>query len=211
MLHRKRRLSVSIKEGMADQLRTSLRQRLRQCVQAHPFAAIGLLALVARLATMPLVPAPGYMDACYYYGIAHRLYHGHGFTENIIWSYLTPPASLEHPADPYWMPLQSLAIWASFVLFGESFRTAQIPGAIFSSALCALAAWCAWDLTRSRRSLWWTGLFAIFSGFWFPHWVNCDYISLYALIGAAALALTYRALRDEPISYTHLTLPTSDL
>jgi len=183
---------------MADQSPASFAGRLRQRAEAHPFAVIGLLALVVRLATMPLVPAPGYMDACYYYGVAERLYHGHGFTENIIWAYLTPPASLEHPADPYWMPLQSLAVWASFAMFGETFRAAQIPGAIFSSALCMLAAWCAWDLTRSRRCLWWTGLFAIFSGFWFPHWVNCDYIALYALAGAGALVLTYRALRDDP-------------
>ena len=167
-------------------------------VKKHPFVMLGLLALAVRLATMPLVPAPGYMDACYYYDVAERLYHGHGFTENIIWSYLTPPASLEHPADPYWMPLQSLAIRAAFALFGENFRAAQLPGALFSSALCMLAAWCAWDLTRSRRYLWWTGLFAIFSGFWFPHWVNSDFIALYGLTGAASLVLTYRALRDDP-------------
>ncbi|MFZ2644173.1 MAG: glycosyltransferase family 39 protein [Verrucomicrobiia bacterium] len=183
---------------MAEPLSTRLAGRLRRRAEAHPFVVLGLLALAVRLATMPLVPAPGYMDACYYYGVAERLYHGHGFTENVIWSYLTPPASLEHPADPYWMPLQSLAIRASFALFGESFRAAQVPGAIFSSALCLLAAWCAWDLTRSRRCLWWTGLFAIFSGFWFPHWVNSDYIALYGLVGAGALVLTYRALRDNP-------------
>ncbi|MBI5817823.1 MAG: glycosyltransferase family 39 protein [Verrucomicrobia bacterium] len=183
---------------MADPFFTSLAGCLRRRAEAHPFVVLGLLALAVRLATMPLVPAPGYMDACYYYGVAERLYHGHGFTENVIWSYLTPPASLEHPADPYWMPLQSLAIRASFALFGENFRAAQVPGAIFSSALCLLAAWCAWDLTRSRRCLWWTGLFAIFSGFWFPHWVNSDYIALYGLVGAGALVLTYRALRDDP-------------
>lgn len=185
-------------KNMAEPLSTRLAGRLRRRAEAHPFVVLGLLALAVRLATMPLVPAPGYMDACYYYGVAERLYHGHGFTENVIWSYLTPPASLEHPADPYWMPLQSLAIRASFALFGESFRAAQVPGAIFSSALCLLAAWCAWDLTRSRRCLWWTGLFAIFSGFWFPHWVNSDYIALYGLVGAGALVLTYRALRDNP-------------
>jgi hypothetical protein len=182
---------------MSQASSASFAGHLRQRAEAHPFAAIGLLALIVRLATMPLVPAPGYMDACYYYGIAERLYHGHGFTENVIWSYLSPPATLEHPADPYWMPLQSLAVWASFAVFGENFRAAQVPGALFSSALCMLAAWCAWDLTRSRRCLWWSGLFAIFSGFWFLHWVNSDYIALYGLTGAGALALTYRALRDD--------------
>jgi hypothetical protein len=183
---------------MVEPVTTNLAARWRSLAEAHPFVVLGLLALAVRLATMPFVPEPGYMDACYYYGIAERLYHGHGFTENIVWSYLTPPALLEHPADPYWMPLQSLAIRASFGLFSENFRAAQLPGAIFSSALCMLAAWCAWDLTRSQRCLWWTGLFAIFSGFWFPHWVNTDYIALYGLTGAGALVLTYRALRDDP-------------
>ncbi|MCX6910725.1 MAG: glycosyltransferase family 39 protein [Verrucomicrobia bacterium] len=170
---------------------------LRRHMEAHPFVALGLLALAVRLATMPFVPAPGYLDAYYHYGVASRLYHGHGFTETIVWSYLTPPAGLEHPVDACWMSLQAVCIWLSFLLFGENLRAAQIPAVLFSSALAALSAWVAWDLTRSRRYLWWTGWFAIFSGFWFPHWVGTDYFALYGLTGAASLVLTYRAVRDD--------------
>jgi 4-amino-4-deoxy-L-arabinose transferase-like glycosyltransferase len=171
---------------------------LRRQVEAHPFMALGLLAFAVRLATMPFVPAPGYMDACYHYGIASRLYHGHGFTETVVWCYMAQPAALEHPLDACWMSLQSVCMWGSFLVFGENLRAAQFPAALFSSALVALAGWVAWDLTRSRRYLWWTGWFAIFSGFWFPHWVGTDYYSLYGLVGAAALVLTYRAVRDDP-------------
>jgi hypothetical protein len=171
---------------------------LRGLLEAHPFLAVGMLALAVRGVTMCFVPAPGYFDACYHYAMASRLYHGHGLSEVVVWSYLAQPAAVEHPVDAWWISLQAVCMWLSFLLCGENLRAAQLPAALCSSALAALSAWVAWDLTRSRRHLWWTGLFAIFSGFWFPHWVGTDYFSLYGLAGAAALVLAYRGLRDDP-------------
>ena len=171
---------------------------LRQQMEAHPFVAVGLLALAVRLATMSFVPAPGYFDTYYHYGVASRLYHGHGFTETITWYYFTLPAGLEHPTSSFWMSLHAVFIWLSFLVFGENLRAAQVPAMLFSSALAMLAAWFAWDLTRSRRYLWWTGLFTLFGGFWFPYWVGVDYFALYGLAGAGSLVMTYRAVRDDP-------------
>ena len=48
---------------------------------------------------------PSYFDAYYYTTNAQRLAEGHGFSEEIIWEYLSDPDSLPTPSFMYWMPL----------------------------------------------------------------------------------------------------------
>ena len=47
------------------------------------FIALGVAIIVASLQ-----PAPGYMDADYYFAGGLRLSEGFGFTEEILWNYL---------------------------------------------------------------------------------------------------------------------------
>ena len=61
-------------------------------------------ALVVLMLATALQPAPGYMDAEYYYAGGLQLAAGRGFTQPFLWNYLDQPEGLPHPAFTYWMP-----------------------------------------------------------------------------------------------------------
>ncbi|HTX91988.1 MAG TPA: hypothetical protein VMC09_12310 [Anaerolineales bacterium] len=153
-------------------------------------AALGLAVGVLAAAFQP---APGYMDADYYYAGGLQLVRGHGFTEPYLWNYLDDPAGLPHPSNAYWMPLASLLAAAGAALFGPGSWSAARAGflAVFA-CLPPLTAALAWRLT-SRRDLGLTaGLLAVFPAFYLPLTTTTDTFGLYMLLGGCFFLVLYR-------------------
>jgi hypothetical protein len=75
------------------------------------------LALVMGIGA--LQPAPGYMDADYYYAGGIQLASGGKLEEPFLWNYLDNPVGLPHPAFTYWMPLPAVVAAAGIYLTGE--------------------------------------------------------------------------------------------
>jgi len=146
-----------------------------------------LLGLIVSGTAAYWVRAPGYMDAEYYYTTAQRLADGAGFTEPFLWNYLDDPIGLPHPSHLYWMPLTTIVSAGPMVLFGKSFRVAQLPFLILAAALPALTALLALHLHGDQRWAWKSGLLAALPGFYLPYLVTTDTFILYTLIGGAAL------------------------
>jgi hypothetical protein len=154
------------------------------------------LTLVVRLITALPLQRPGYMDAAYYVDGALSLYEGRGFAEPFIWNYLDDPQGIPHPSHEYWMPLSSVLAYLSFLIFGPTFRAAQVPFALLSSLLPGIAYLVAFDLSRDRRRAWYAGLLATFSGFYTVYWVVPDSFAPFAAAGALCLWAIGRGLRS---------------
>src|SRR2546430_9783291 len=122
------------------------------------------VSLILRIVTAAVVTQPGYPDAAYYFDVAKNLASGHGFTEDFIFTYLTPAKSVVHPSNLYWMPLTSIIIAPFLALFGIGWRIAQIPVILLSASLSLFAYWIGWDIFRSRRHALAIGLFTLIGG-----------------------------------------------
>jgi hypothetical protein len=155
------------------------------------------LTLLVRLATALPLERPGYMDAAYYVDGALSLYQGHGLNEPFIWNYLDDPQGIPHPSHLYWMPLSSLLAYASFLVFGPSFRAAQVPFVLLSSLLPAITYLVALDLTPDRQRARVAGLLATFSTFYLIYWAVPDSFAPYAVAGAVCLWAAGRGLRGD--------------
>lgn len=155
-----------------------------------------VIALLVRVLTALPLRIPGYMDAYYYYVGATSLYRGLGFNDPFIWNYLDNPAGIPHPSHLYWMPLSSLLAYLSFLLFGESFRAAQVPF-IFLSALFPLVAYAVgYQIAHNQRHAICAALVAVFSGFYVPFWVTTDNFAPFAVFGSLCLLTAGLGLRD---------------
>jgi len=158
--------------------------------------ALLLLALLVRILTALPLQVPGYMDAYYYYVGASSLYRGLGFNEPFIWNYLDDPQGIPHASHQYWMPFASVLAYLSFLLFGESFRAAQVPFILLSALLPLIAYAVAYQVAHSRRHAVCAALFAVFSGFYMPFWVTTDNFAPFAVFGSLCLAVVGAGLRD---------------
>lgn len=147
------------------------------------------LALLARtLAALPQTQ-PNYMDAAYYTVGGQRLAQGYGFSDPYIWNYLDQPIALPQPGYLYWMPLPSILAAASQVVFGVSYRAAQLPFVLLSALLPLIAYVAAWQLREAarRRHAWLAALLTIFSAFYLPYWGVPESFAPFAVFGALAL------------------------
>lgn len=145
--------------------------------------AVSLLLLVA-------IDQPGYTDAYYYFNAGQRVAEGDGLTDPYLWVYINAPDALPGPSHTYWMPLSSLIMSASMVVFGASFTAAQLPSLACYVGLVLLAAWLGARLGDSARHGWLAGWLVMFSGFFVPFWMTTDTFALFGLIGAGALVAT---------------------
>ncbi len=145
------------------------------------------LALLVGIGGMTIIDEPGYTDAYYYYNAAHRLADGEGLTDPYLWNYLRLPDELPAPSHTYWMPLTSLLVAGSMMLFGVTFTAAQLPSILALAGLTTLAGWLGNYLGGSRRYLWMTGLLVLFGGLFFPFWFTTDAFALYGLLGCGTL------------------------
>lgn len=153
--------------------------------------ALGLMGGVALA-----LQTPGYMDADYYFGGALRLAQGAGFSEPYLWNYLAPVTALPAPSHLYWMPLTSLVAAAGMVVFGDSFRAAQVMMVLTAATLPVLALYIARvELGGSRRVGWVAGLLAALGGFFLVRWGTTDGFGLYGLVGTGFLLTTAHGLR----------------
>ena len=151
--------------------------------------AVLALALIVRwLAALPQMQ-PNYMDAAYYTVGGQRLAQGYGFTDPYVWHYLDQPATLPQPSHLYWMPLPSLLVAASQLIFGVNYRAAQVPFVLLSAALPLIAYAMAWQLSANRRHAWLAALLTIFSAFYLPYWGVPESFTPFAVCGALALWL----------------------
>ena len=150
------------------------------------------VALLVRGVTAFLLPAPGYMDAAYYFHVATRAAGGDGLTETVAWNYLTPPLTLPRPAGAYWPPGTSLLAAALLPLAGTSqnatWRLAQVPFVLLSAVVVAGT----YRLARAslgKRGAIVAAAFVLLSGVYMPYWVVTDTFTPFAVVGGAALAL----------------------
>ena len=100
------------------------RRKINQSRQRDLIILLGI-SLIFRVATAAWAFQPWYPDAASYFDVAKNLASGHGFTEDFIFTYLTPAKSVVHPSNLYWMPLTSIIIAPFLVSFGTSWRIAQ--------------------------------------------------------------------------------------
>jgi hypothetical protein len=155
-----------------------------------------VVALLVRVLTALPLQIPGYMDAYYYYIGATSLYRGLGFNDPFIWNYLDNPTGIPHPSHLYWMPLSSVLAYLSFLLFGESFRAAQVPFILLSALLSLIAYAVGYQVAHSQRHGVCAALFAVFSGFYMTFWVTTDNFAPFAVFGSLCLFAAGLGLRD---------------
>ncbi len=149
--------------------------------------ALVVIALIVNLGAAIMIRAPGYMDAEYYFTTAVRVVEGEGLTEPYLWNYLDDPIGIPHPSHLYWMPFTTFIASGSMMIFGTSFRSAQIPFLILAITLPLLTGFLSKKLHGNQRWAWRSGLLAIFSGFYLPFLLTSDTFILYAWVGCGAL------------------------
>jgi hypothetical protein len=138
------------------------------------------------------------MDAAYSYVNALNLAGGKGFVEDFVWNYLGEPDRLPQPSHLYWMPLTTVMAWLGMIVGGVGYRAAQWPFVILSALLAPITYVTAYVLSKQRYLSWLAGLFAIFSGFYFPFWTAIDNFAPFAVFGSLALLFAWRGMPADP-------------
>ena len=152
------------------------------------------LGLAVAVIVAAFQPAPGYMDADYYYAGGRNLATGHGFTEIYLWNYLDNPTGLPHPSNAYWMPLASLLAAAGATLFGpNSWTAARVGFLAVAAALPPLTGALAWNLSGRRDLAITSGLLAVFPAYYLPFIPVTDTFGLYMLLGGLFFWLLSRS------------------
>ena len=160
----------------------------------RPYVFLFLIALVFRVVTALLLTQAGYMDASYTIHVATQLARGQGLVEQVLWNYLDNPTGLPHPSNLYWMPLPSFLIAPLFILFGISYRVAQIPFVVLSALLPLFAFYLARRVYARDDYAWAAGLLTVFSGFYTIYWVSPDNFTVYALTASLSLFFIARGI-----------------
>jgi hypothetical protein len=86
--------------------------------------------------------------------------------------------------------------YLSTLVFGPTFRAAQVPFALLSSLLPGIAYLVAFDLSGDRRRARYAGLLATFGGFYTIYWVVPDSFAPFAVAGALCLWAVGRGMRS---------------
>jgi len=164
-----------------------------------------LVALVARVLAVSLVPWPPFTDPAYYSMIAQRLAEGHGFTTPVMWSFievgsvLPDPAVLPIPSNAHWMPLTSIVSAASMAVFGSSYVAGTVPLVILSALLVPFTYLVTIEVWGSRGTALLAAALAIFAGPLFIMYPTTDNFAVFGATGAASLYCSMRAVRaDRP-------------
>ncbi len=155
--------------------------------------ALGLLLLVG-----VFQQAPGYMDADYYYMGGVQLAQGEGFTEKVLWNYLSDPQGLPQPSHGYWMPFASLVAAAGLKWFGwlGEFNAARLGFILAAASIPPLTAWFAFKWTQKQDISRLAGWLACFPGFYLPFLTTTDTFGLYMVFGLAWLILAGFSLQE---------------
>lgn len=144
-------------------------------------AALAVLMLAAALQ-----PAPGYMDAEYYYAGGIQLATGRGFTQPFLWNYLDQPVSLPHPAFTYWMPAASIVAAAGMNITGATtFLAARWPFILLAAFIPLVTLRLAEKLGASRGTALFAGWLAEFPGYYLAFTTLTETFVFYMLGGSA--------------------------
>ncbi len=150
------------------------------------------VGLAAALLAALLQPAPGYMDAEYYYAQGMQLAKGAGFYEPFLWNYLDNPLGIPHPAFTYWMPLPALLAAAGMRLTGSlDFFSARLLFILLAGLLPPLTVYLTYHLTQRRQDGWLAGGLAALSGFYTIYLTNTEGFTLYMLLGIGYLLAAF--------------------
>ena len=152
--------------------------------------------LVRLIAAIP-IQRPGYMDAYYYYDGAEALYRGLGFNEEFIWNYLDDPPGIPHPSHLYWPPLSSILAYLSFLVFGPSYRAAQLPFILLSATLPLVTYYVSCQISPSRRHAIAAALLTAFSGYYTIYWASPDSFAPFAMTASLSLVAMAKGLKGD--------------
>jgi 4-amino-4-deoxy-L-arabinose transferase-like glycosyltransferase len=128
------------------------------------------------------------------------LAEGEGFSQPFLWNYLDDPAGLPHASHTYWMPLTSIVSAGAMVLFGDTFRVAQVPHVLLAVCLPLLVVTLAKRFGADRKLIWGAAIVSIFSGFYLPYFLTTDSFTLFAWIGSTTLILAADASEQPKAS-----------
>lgn len=168
------------------------------------YLTLFLITLAFRIATaLPLTQA-GYMDASYAMHIAQNLARGQGFIEEVLWNYLDNPTGLPHPSNLYWMPLPSLLIAPFYLIWGVSYRAAQMPFILISSLLPLFTFYLSQKIFQRNDYAWAAALFTVFSGFYTIYWISPDNFAPFALTASVCLYVIARGVETKSARYFFL-------
>lgn len=148
-------------------------------------------------------PAPGYMDADYYFLGGLQLARGGGFTEHVLWNYLDSPDGLPHPSHAYWMPAASVIAAAGLSLSQSAdFARAQWGFILIAALVPPLTARLACALSggapaRRRRNALLAGLLALFPGYYLGFLTTTDSFGLVMVLGAFYFLILTRAGEED--------------
>ncbi|HZQ05891.1 MAG TPA: glycosyltransferase family 39 protein [Anaerolineae bacterium] len=158
----------------------------------RPYLLLAAIILIFRLVTALPLERAGYMDASYTLHVGANLARGRGLVQDIVWNYLDEPKTLPEPSNLYWLPLPSFLAAASMMLFGISYRAAQLPFIFLSLVPPLFAFYLARRIYQRDDYAWLAGLLTAFSGFYTIYWVSPDNFTPFAV--TADLALLFLAL-----------------
>jgi hypothetical protein len=124
-------------------------------LSARQLALVALVAAVAlaggvRLVLAAVAEHPGHGDYAFYYTVAENLATGRGLVVDYIWTYLGSPEAITGPSHDYWMPLASVVMAGSFLLFGPSMLAALVPSILAGLAVGLLTYAFGFGYARSR-------------------------------------------------------------
>jgi hypothetical protein len=169
-------------------------------MQKRDFLVLFILGLIGALGSAYLQTSPGYMDAYYYFYGGASLAQGEGFTEMFLWNYLDDPAGLPHAAFSYWMPLTSFVAAVGIKLFSGiigAFRGAQLSFILIAACIPALTAALAHELTGEKKHAWFSGLLAVFMGYYQPFITAVDAFGIYMLLGGVFYLVVAKEWRSK--------------
>lgn len=143
-------------------------------------------ALAVLMLAVALQPAPGYMDAEYYYAGGMQLSAGRGFTQPFLWNYLDQPVGLPHPAFTYWMPAASILAAAGMKITGATtFLAARWPFVLLGAFIPLITLRLAERLGASRDTAFFAGWLAVFPGYYLTFTTLTETFVFYMLGGSA--------------------------
>jgi hypothetical protein len=185
--------------AISSQTSTTAAHPQLSALPALQFAAGVWVAACALLAAAAQVfRTPGFMDAYYYYHVAVNLAAGRGFTEDLVWNYLTNASAVTHPSNLYWMPLTSVLMAPAIALGGDAFWVAQAPMIALAAVVPAITAVVARRVLGSAFRGVMAGAIALFCGYYFVYWTTLDSFGVFALTAMAVFLLGGKLARPAP-------------
>ncbi len=155
-------------------------------------------ALIVFMFVASFQNVPGYMDADYYYSGGLQLAEGNGFSEMFLWNYLDDPQELPHPSHTYWMPLTSIIAYFGIYSapFLSKFKAAQLGFIVISALIPVITANLSYKIFKDKNKALFSGLLAIFSGFYLSYMTTTDSFSIYMILGGLFFLIFSRLEKD---------------